>query len=354
MVMDIPRSEWTKENKLSVNSIIKLVVDLEGIPQSAIRLTSGTHDMRPNQELTAEEVRALPTVRILLGLAGGKGGFGAMLRNLGKNIDTKNMNYDACRDLSGRRMRHVSNEKKLKDWFHHQEDREAEEKQTKDEAKQKHRREKRELQRELLENATHGLVEETNAVTEVLGAAVQQGLKKRKVTNNEEFEKERAAAEASDVGSDEDLFGDVELPAKKARLQELEADHAQQEEAKAKEEATAAAAAAAEQALAAAQAQKAVAAASEAAANSGAVKRGRSNDDEEQAPEPVELQQIDDEQALVELGMAQLAAECRRRGLKAGGTVAERAKRLWAVRGPPELVGDDVPIKLRAAEKRQK
>ena len=30
IVMDIPRSEWTKENRISVNSIVKLVVDVEG------------------------------------------------------------------------------------------------------------------------------------------------------------------------------------------------------------------------------------------------------------------------------------------------------------------------------------
>merc|ERR1712166_456898 len=233
IVMDIPRSEWTKENRISVNSIVKLVVDVEGIPQSAIRLTSGSKDMRPNQELTADEVRALPTVRILLGLAGGKGGFGAMLRNLGKNIDTKNMNYDACRDLSGRRMRHVSNEKKLKDWFHHQEDREKEEKQTKDDA--------------------------------------------AKVAAPE--------AESSEAAT-------------------------------------------------------------------GTTKRGRSYDDE--APQPIDLQKVESEQALVDLGMAQLAAACRLRGLKAGGTAAERAQRLWAIKGPPELSGDDVPATLRAGKKKGK
>ena len=30
IVMEIPRSEWTKENRISVNSIVKLVVDVEG------------------------------------------------------------------------------------------------------------------------------------------------------------------------------------------------------------------------------------------------------------------------------------------------------------------------------------
>jgi len=352
IVMDIPRSEWTKENRISVNSIVKLVVDVEGIPQSAIRLTSGSKDMRPNQELTADEVRALPTVRILLGLAGGKGGFGAMLRNLGKNIDTKNMNYDACRDLSGRRMRHVSNEKKLKDWFHHQEDREKEEKQTKDDAKKKFGQEKAALRRELLDNEAHDLVEETNAVTQVLGAAVRLGLKKRKASEKDPDDVE-PDAEASDLGSDEDLFGDVQVPAKKARLGELEAEHQRQV---AKQEAAAAAAAkvaAAEEAMAAAAAEAAAAPEAESSeAATGTTKRGRSDDDE--APQPIDLQKVESEQALVDLGMAQLAAACRLRGLKAGGTAAERAQRLWAIKGPPELSGDDVPATLRAGKKKGK
>ena len=45
-------------------------------------------------------------IRIL----GGKGGFGSMLRAIGARIE-KTTNHEACRDLSGRRMRDVNNEK---------------------------------------------------------------------------------------------------------------------------------------------------------------------------------------------------------------------------------------------------
>lgn len=45
-------------------------------------------------------------VRVL----GGKGGFGSMLRAIGAQIE-KTTNREACRDLSGRRMRDVNNEK---------------------------------------------------------------------------------------------------------------------------------------------------------------------------------------------------------------------------------------------------
>lgn len=44
-------------------------------------------------------------------LRGGKGGFGSMLRALGAQIE-KTTNREACRDLSGRRMRDINDEKK--------------------------------------------------------------------------------------------------------------------------------------------------------------------------------------------------------------------------------------------------
>ena len=44
-------------------------------------------------------------------LLGGKGGFGSMLRAIGAQIE-KTTSREACRDLSGRRIRDVNNEKK--------------------------------------------------------------------------------------------------------------------------------------------------------------------------------------------------------------------------------------------------
>ena len=43
-----------------------------------------------------------------------QGGFGSLLR--GSKGKGKTENTDACRDLSGRRLRHVNAEKKLKEW----------------------------------------------------------------------------------------------------------------------------------------------------------------------------------------------------------------------------------------------
>lgn len=64
-------------------------------------------------------------VRVFTKLVGGKGGFGSMLRAIGAQIE-KTTNREACRDLSGRRLRDINEEKRLRKWLEGQEDRERE------------------------------------------------------------------------------------------------------------------------------------------------------------------------------------------------------------------------------------
>lgn len=56
------------------------------------------------------------SIKIHPRLRGGKGGFGSMLRAIGNQIEKTN-NNDMCRDLSGRRIRDVNAEAKLKEWY---------------------------------------------------------------------------------------------------------------------------------------------------------------------------------------------------------------------------------------------
>ena len=54
-----------------------------------------------------------PMFNLLLRLPGGKGGFGSMLRAQGgKMAAHKTTNFEACRDLSGRRLKTVNDAKK--------------------------------------------------------------------------------------------------------------------------------------------------------------------------------------------------------------------------------------------------
>jgi len=67
----------------------------------------------------------LVTIRVELRapLMGGKGGFGSLLRSM-KPKAKGNENFDACRDLSGRRMRTVNNEARLNEYQQKQEEEE--------------------------------------------------------------------------------------------------------------------------------------------------------------------------------------------------------------------------------------
>ena len=67
-----------------------------------------------------EEVASCEVARLAVGgagLLGGKGGFGAMLRSMGKAGGANaTRDFGACRDLSGRRLRHVNDEIALERW----------------------------------------------------------------------------------------------------------------------------------------------------------------------------------------------------------------------------------------------
>jgi len=71
------------------------------------------------------------TLEACLGLPGGKGGFGSMLRALGAQIE-KTTNREACRDLSGRRLRDINEETRLKKFVNNAAEREKEKKEKKE------------------------------------------------------------------------------------------------------------------------------------------------------------------------------------------------------------------------------
>ncbi|XP_055380930.1 splicing regulator SDE2 [Condylostylus longicornis] len=108
---------------------------------------------------------------ISLKVNGGKGGFGSMLRAIGAQIE-KTTNKEACRDLSGRRLRDINEEKKLKAWLEKQKEREEEAKE----------RKKRKLER-LIAVPKHEFkdINYENArseLTEKISEAVEEGFKK--------------------------------------------------------------------------------------------------------------------------------------------------------------------------------
>ncbi|KAH8363252.1 hypothetical protein KR084_007617 [Drosophila pseudotakahashii] len=127
-------------------------------------------------------------VHCILRLVGGKGGFGSMLRAIGAQIE-KTTNREACRDLSGRRLRDINEEKRVRAWLDKQGEREREAEE----------RKKRKIEK-LLAVPKHDFkddkYEEARAnLTEKVNDAFEEGLKQA-----EEI-KEKEAQEASTSGT---------------------------------------------------------------------------------------------------------------------------------------------------------
>ncbi|CAI5734198.1 unnamed protein product [Peronospora destructor] len=102
-------------NVASVTSVTFLIQQYENVPSSLFDLY--VNDCKLDM---SSHVPAFPNIiraRLRGGLRGGKGGFGAMLRSMGKASGAKaTTDFGACRDLYGRRLRHVNQEVAMQKW----------------------------------------------------------------------------------------------------------------------------------------------------------------------------------------------------------------------------------------------
>ncbi|THU59522.1 hypothetical protein C4D60_Mb07t02990 [Musa balbisiana] len=102
---------------LSGETLRRDLVARTRIPLRFLRLVSGSRVISDETVISASTDGLFPSVSLLLRLPGGKGGFGSLLRGAAtKAGQKKTNNFDACRDMSGRRLRHVNAEKKLEEW----------------------------------------------------------------------------------------------------------------------------------------------------------------------------------------------------------------------------------------------
>ncbi|CAG9335806.1 unnamed protein product [Blepharisma stoltei] len=74
-------------------------------------------------------------VCVSLKVCGGKGGFGSLLR--GQGMFARVDNFEACRDLNGRRIRHINDEIRLAQWKQKQAEKEEEERKKAEEKEEK-------------------------------------------------------------------------------------------------------------------------------------------------------------------------------------------------------------------------
>ncbi|XP_067131157.1 splicing regulator SDE2 isoform X1 [Centruroides vittatus] len=107
-------------NDVNVENIVNYVCRTKGYPKEILKVIYNGRYV-DNQCTVANN----GIVHISLTLLGGKGGFGSMLRAIGAQIE-KTTNREACRDLSGRRLRDINEEQRLKRWIAKKAERERE------------------------------------------------------------------------------------------------------------------------------------------------------------------------------------------------------------------------------------
>ncbi|XP_022770575.1 protein SDE2 homolog [Durio zibethinus] len=108
--------------QVEVGSIKHRIQKITQIPINFQRLIHG-HQLKDDSVIS----HANATLNLTFRLLGGKGGFGSLLRGAAtKAGQKKTSNFEACRDMSGRRLRHVNAEKRLEEWKAEEEERKLE------------------------------------------------------------------------------------------------------------------------------------------------------------------------------------------------------------------------------------
>jgi hypothetical protein len=99
---------------LSGRDVREAIAKKENIPCDLFYLTLDGSILTDQGLVSSTSSRV---IRASMKLLGGKGGFGSMLKSLAKKSGGKRTtDFGACRDLSGRRLRHVNDELILQKW----------------------------------------------------------------------------------------------------------------------------------------------------------------------------------------------------------------------------------------------
>mmetsp|Transcript_13135 Transcript_13135/g.39736 ORF Transcript_13135/g.39736 Transcript_13135/m.39736 type:complete len:413 (-) Transcript_13135:241-1479(-) len=344
-----------------------------GINVSEQRLVCGGRPLQHNTTtLAAAGVRPLATLQLLGRLRGGKGGFGALLRAGARS--SRNENVDACRDLSGRRLRHVNADKKLREWAAGAKERELEKialqhikAETKaaeraaraevdvDAAKREHQEGMASV-REAIGSAVAALPGGTKRDAAAVAAgpaaaagavpkrarlfadAVDDGCSSSDDSSDDEGTAPATAAEATTAaGEGATASGGATLAGKEAAGRSDSGESAATGPAgqSSPSDSPTSAAAAAAAATGGAEEKAGVAKLPPVPVAGEADIAAGSPPSPAAAPEPIVLGQYESAEALQAAGMARLAATLAQHGLKAGGSLSERAARLFLLRSTP-------------------
>jgi len=288
------------EERTNILAIKECIERIEGIPVLEQRITLNSKPLCDDYSVTSEVAYELPPFHLSLRLLGGKGGFGALLRGQGAKAGAKRTtNFDDCRDLNGNRIRNLKNEKKLSDWY--------------DEQQKKKDEEERKKKTEVVKVTKVTDAKYTNQLKEneeVIAQSLEKGLQEAK--RQQELKKlQKTESDKERVNKKPRLFWDP--------YGEEEED--QEEELKAFSDSV----------IASKNADNEDSSPVEVESASTTITT--TSDTEEP---PVDLNEYDSAEQLEALGLDKLKNELTKQGLPCGGTLKERAQRLFNIKGKSE------------------
>ena len=200
-------------SECTLHQFCNYIIDCEGFNRNDFIVANGTKVFRPSScNLQSVSLQNNSHVDILIPLLGGKGGFGSLLRAIGAQIE-KTTNRDACRDLSGRRLRDVKREDELKRLI-------ALQQKLQEERKRRKREKLEKLKKKTEESSTSKSIQELVAMfddheynrrrlelNDIIEAAVDKGiinLKKRQHdTTSQESSNKRPRADSINKGDEQ-------------------------------------------------------------------------------------------------------------------------------------------------------
>ena len=316
----------------SIESIKQEVFDAWGIPAEEQALYHNgrlIHNISGLQSLCSGSV-----IDVNLSLKGGKGGFGSLLR--GQAISKRKItNFDASRDLQGRRIRDVKHRQKIEEWAKKKRDEEKIIKKEVDEYK-KVQKEVQSTQKDI--RLAQEFKDKVEKWDNELGSSIRAGARRTKKPQSkkqensfelDDFEepqrrKKVCTEELRETTITEKLDGtgevlNVKITQKLAKIIEIEAPEASeiiQSEGKQEEQKD-----------------------GQQTENNGEKVNAEDEKKKEEKVFPeIDLNAIKTMDDLVNLGADHLKHELMRLGLKCGGNLQEKAKRLYEIKCKPELL----------------
>ncbi|GAA51580.1 UPF0667 protein C1orf55 homolog [Clonorchis sinensis] len=337
---------------------------------------------------TGEALKAMESFTYLDSCISFDGSFGSMLRAIGSQIE-KTTNHEMCRDLSGRRMRDVNMERKLKEWYAKASDREREKMEKYYERRRKrqemlaqgplpghkfsdreYERQKRKITYELQGALDTGRwyslyfsdVPPSSAIAQIIGEKSNANGPSTSGPSEPKRTKlwiERLDGETSSSSSSSGLSEDEDMeerisPIKSVSLSTERSERLEDPQS-IRTESVQPSQQAGEEAVLAEQHQTAESPENGKDSPVPAKKQPMGLIEEQSSAKPVaepltdsELSQVNDAHSLESYGLDVLKESLVARGLKCGGTIQERAARLFSIRG---LQPEDYPPKIRAKPK---